>query len=512
MNDQETIQDYCYDEAAFDYHDRAYIPLQVADAPEQPLRIPEILKPDQETATDVYYTITAQTGAVQLLPGKKTATWGYNGPLLGKTVIFKDGQTVHIHYINDLPEVTTFHWHGLAIPGPIEDGGCHAPVYPGQTRDVEFTIHQPAAFVWLHAHPCPATAEQVWHGLAGGAIVQDQHEAQLPLPHNYGVDDIPVILQDRRFHEDNQWDYRQDYDPDGILGPTPMINGTINPYFDVTTQKVRLRFLNGANRREWRLHFSDDLPFTQIAGDLSLLPKPLKMTKLMLTCAERAEIIVDFGSYRPGDEVVLYSDDTPLLRFKIHEFKPDHAILPDVLFETPNPAVSPEMPIHYVTLDGMDEAVAMNGKKFKMDRIDYQMPMHKVQLWDIENTNHAPGMIHPYHMHGTGFVTVARDGHAPNPNELGLKDTIAINPGEHVLLKVWFDVPGVFMYHCHILEHEDGGMMAQLKVVDPKNPKKQYQLMDHMTLMRAFAEERHVPLNELWLGGMDSYRKMGEEM
>ena len=156
--------------------------------------------------------------------------------------------------------------------------------------------------------------------------------------------------------------------------------------------------------------------------------------------------------------------------------------------------------------------VGKNGKKFKMDRIDYQMPMHKVQLWDIENTNHAPGMIHPYHMHGTGFVTVARDGHAPNPNELGLKDTIAINPGEHVLLKVWFDVPGVFMYHCHILEHEDGGMMAQLKVVDPKNPNKQYQLMDHMTLMRAFAEERHVPLNELWLGGMDSYRKMGEEM
>ncbi len=306
--------------------------------------------------------------------------------------------------------------------------------------------------------------------------------------------------------------HRQDYDPDGILGPTPMINGTINPYFDVTTQKVRLRFLNGANRREWRLHFSDDLPFTQIAGDLSLLPKPLKMTKLMLTCAERAEIIVDFGSYRPGDEVVLYSDDTPLLRFKIHEFKPDHAALPDALFETPNPAVAPEMPIYYVTLDGIDEAVAMNGKKFKMDRIDYQMPMHKVQLWDIENTNHAPGMIHPYHMHGIGFVTAARDGHAPNPNELVLKDTIAINPGEHVLLKVWLDVPGVFMYHCHILEHEGGSMMAQLKVVDPKNPNKQYQLMDHMALMCAFAEERHVPLNELWLGGMDSYRKMGEEM
>ena len=97
-------------------------------------------------------------------------------------------------------------------------------------------------------------------------IVKDDHEASLPLPRNYGVDDIPVILQDRRFHENNQWDYRADYDPDGVAGPTAMINGTINPYFDVTTQKVRLRFLDGANRREWRLHFSDDRHLRKLAG------------------------------------------------------------------------------------------------------------------------------------------------------------------------------------------------------------------------------------------------------
>ena len=136
-------------------------------------------------------------------------------------------------------------------------------------------------------------------GLAAGAIVQDEHEQSLPLPRTYGVDDIPVILQDRRFHENNQWNYRKDYDPDGVAGPTPMINGTINPYFDVTTQKVRLRFLDGANRREFRLHFSDDLEFTQIAGDLSLLPHPVRMTKLLITCAERQEIIVDRMRERP---------------------------------------------------------------------------------------------------------------------------------------------------------------------------------------------------------------------
>ena len=506
------INQYFYDEPAYDYHDGGYVPLEEPSTPQQPLNIPEILQPDQETATDMYYTITAQTGAVQLLPGTKTKTWGYNAPLLGKTVIFKKGKTIHMHLVNQLTEVTTFHWHGLAMPGPIEDGGCHAPVYPGESRDITFKINQPATMVWLHAHPCPSTAEQVWHGLAAAAIVQDDHEAALPLPRNYGVDDIPVILQDRRFHEDNQWDYHADYDPDGVMGPTPMINGTINPYFDVTTQKVRLRFLDGANRREWRLHFSDDLPFTQIAGDLSLLPHPVKMNKLMITAAERQEIVVDFGNYQPGDEVILYSDDTPLIHFRIHQFTPDNTKIPNQLFTTPDPAVDPDLGIHYVTLDGCDESVAMNGKKFKMDRIDYEMPMNKVQIWDIENTNDRPGMIHPYHMHGCAFTVISRNGHAPLPNETGLKDTVVVNPQEHVRIKVWFNVPGVFMYHCHIIEHEDGGMMAQIKVIDPKNPDKQYHLMNHMTLMKAFAEERGVPMDQLWLGGMDSYKKMGETM
>lgn len=510
--DKQVIDHYFFDEPAYDYHDGGYVPLEVADVPEKPLNIPAILKPDKETATDMYYTITAQTGEVQLMPGQKTKTWGYNGPLLGQTVVFKKGKHIHVHLENHLPEVTTFHWHGLAIPGPVPDGGCHAPVYPGKSRDVEFTINQPAATVWLHAHPCPATAEQVWHGLAGLAIVKDEHENELPLPHHYGVDDIPLILQDRRFHEDNQWDYRADYDPDGVAGPTAMINGTINPYFDVTTQKVRLRILDGANRREWRLHFSDNLPFDQIAGDLSLLPHPVKLNKLMITCAERDEIVVDFSDYHEGDIVTLYTDDIPLVKFRIHDFKRDNIALPDTLFKTPDPAATPGLPVHHVTLDGMDESVAMNGQKFQMGRIDYQMKMGDVQIWDIENTNDKPGMIHPYHMHGCSFTVLSRNGHAPYPNERGLKDTVAINPKEHVRIKVWFNVPGIFMYHCHIIEHEDGGMMAQIKVVDPADPHKEYHLMDHMTLMKAFAEERGVSMDDLWLGGMDSYKKMGMSM
>ncbi len=494
--------DYFFDEPAFNTHDGGYIPLEVYDAPEKPLAVPPLLKPDKETATDTYYTVIAQTGESQLVPGAKTKTWGYNAPLLGQTIVFQRGKHIHINLKNELPELTTFHWHGLDVSGPITDGGCHAPVYPGETNQIDFTLEQPASLSWLHAHPCPSTAVQVWHGLATGVIIKDDVEAKLPFPRNYGVDDIPLILQDRRFHENNQWDYKADYDPDGVQGPTALINGTVNPYFDVTTQRLRLRFLDGANRREWRLHFSDDLEFTQIASDGGVLPEPVYLTKLMLTCAERAEVIVDFGKYKPGDEVTLYTDDVPLVKFKIHDFKPDNTKLPDHLVTIDDPDPSPDTPIRKITMDGMDEEVALNGKKFDMSRIDARQEVGTAQYWDITNTNSTKdGMVHPFHVHGTQFTIVSRNGHEPYPNEHGLKDTVGVNPKETVRIKVRFDLTGVYMYHCHIIEHEDGGMMAQIESYDPKHPR-QYHLMDMNTLMNAFAKERGVDRKDLWMPGM----------
>lgn len=502
MSDRKVYTDYFFDEPAFNTHDGGYIPLEAPKTPQEKLRIPALLEPDKETDSDMYYTVVAQTGETQLLPGDKTKTWGYNNSILGKTIVFKDGKHIHITLKNNLPEVTTFHWHGLNVPGPITDGGCHAPVYPGQSTQIDFKCHQRAATLWLHAHPCPATAQQVWKGLATTVIVQDKTEKQLPFPRNYGVDDLPLILQDRRFHEHNQLDYMADYDPDGIQGPTPMINGTINPYFDVTTQRIRLRILDGANRREWRLHFSDDLKFTQVASDGGVLPEPVNFTHLMLTCAERAEIIVDFGAYKPGDEVTLYSDDVPLVRFRIHQFTKDETQLPDHLVDIPDPEVTPDTKVHQVVMAGMDEMVEINGKKFDMQRIDDKQKIGNVEYWDISNTNDkTSGMIHPYHMHATQFKIASRNGHAPYPNEHGLKDTVGVNPGETVRLKVWFDKLGVFMNHCHILEHEDGGMMAQFEVYDPDHPKT-YKLMDMDTLMTAFAKERGVKKADLNIPGM----------
>ena len=506
--------DYFFDEAAFNTHDGGYVPLEVYDSPEVPLAIPPLLEPDKETDTDTYYTVEAQAGETQILPGAKTKTWGYNTSLLGKTIVYHVGKHNHVTLKNSLPELTTFHWHGLGVSGPYVDGGCHAPVYPGEESKIDFTLHQPAATTWLHAHPCPSTAEQVWHGLATMVLVKDEHEESLPLPRNYGVDDIPLVLQDRRFHEDNQWDYRADYDPDGVQGPTALINGTVNPYFDVTTQKLRLRILDGANRREWRLHFSDDLKFTQIAGDSSLLPEPVEFTKLMLTCAERAEIIVDFKDYKEGDEVTLYSDDVPLVKFKIQAYAPDNSVLPDKLLDVPAEQADPEVPVRKMLMSGMDEEVMLDGKKFNMQRIDGTQPVGKAQVWEITNSNDMEGgMVHPFHVHGTEFLILSRNGHEPYANEHGYKDTVGVNPGETVRILVRFAQTGVYMYHCHILEHEDGGMMAQIQSYDPAEKElKKYKLMDMETLMMAFAEERGIKPEELWMAGMESYEKMGMEM
>lgn len=504
--------DYFFtDKKDYDKNDGGYVPLQVPDVKPQKLRIPEPLKPTKETKTDMYYHITSEPGETQLLPGVKTKTWGYNQSLLGKTLIFKRGKTIHLTFTNKLPVLTTYHLHGLNVPGEV-DGGCHTPWYPGETKTVSFKCNQPASTCWMHAHPCPSTAQQVWKGLACAIVILDKNAEKLPLPKKYGVNDVPLILQDRKFHKNNQWHYMKDYNPDGVQGPTPMIDGTLNPYFDVTTQKVRFRLLDGANRREWRLHFSDDLPFIQVAGDGSFLPHPVHMNKLMLTCAERAEIIVDFGKYKPGDVIKLYCDKTPIVTFRIHKMTPDNSKLPDTLVKLPDPKVNNPY-VHKIVMGGTDEMVDINGKKFNMQRIDSKQTIGQVEYWDVTNSNSCGhGMIHPYHMHGCQFRIISRDGHAPYPNEHGLKDTLGVNPGETVRLKVWFNCPGVFMYHCHIIEHEDGGMMAQIKVIDPKNPNKKYHLMDMKTLTDHIAKEKGIKPSQVEMGGMHSYRKMGMKM
>ncbi len=466
------INDYLFDESAFDYHDAAFKALIRPDTKRRALKIPPILKADKVEGDTTYYTIHAQVGETRILDGKATRTWGYNGSLLGPLIQYESGKHYHLTLVNDLPEVTTWHWHGLNIPGPIEDGGPHAPVQPGESKEIEFDVHQPTMTAWLHPHPCPHTAEQVWKGLAAPVTVVNPLDNLPQLPHDWGIDDIPVIFQDRTFH-DNQWDYQADYDMDGTLGDTALVNGTANAEFTVTRPWLRLRVLNGANRRELRLNTDKNIVMTQIASDGGFLPHAVSLTKIMLTTAERAELLLDLSAYKKGDQLLLKADDTVILTLTVGEFTEDNRVeLPSKLKEIDRGFTGGVD--HQVIMSGMDDAVKINGKLYDMTRIDDRQEIGKNEIWDVSNTNDdmpGMGMIHPFHMHGMEFLVLSRNGKEPYPNELGYKDTIAVNPGEHVRLLVKFNVAGIFMYHCHILEHEDTGMMAQIEVFDPKHPK-----------------------------------------
>ncbi|EJO04571.1 multicopper oxidase domain-containing protein [Oenococcus oeni] len=467
----ELIKNYFFDEGAYDYHDGAYKHLIRPKTKTHKLIIPKVLKADKIEGNTTYYTIHAQEGETNILDGKATHTWGYNGSLLGPLIRYQSGRHYHLTLVNDLPEVTTWHWHGLNIPGPIEDGGPHAPVLPGKSREIEFDVNQPTMTAWLHPHPCPHTAEQVWKGLAAPVAVVNPLDDLPQLPHTWGVDDIPLIFQDRTFH-DSQWDYQADYDMDGTLGDTALVNGTVNAEFTVTRPCLRLRVLNGANRRELRLNSDQNIVMTQIASDGGFLPHAVEMTKIMLTNAERAEILLDFSDYKKGDRIVLKADDVPILTLKVGEFTEDNRRqLPKTLKQIERDFTG--SPSHQVIMEGMDDSVRINGKLYDMTRIDDRQEIGKNEIWDVSNTNDSMpgmGMIHPFHMHGTEFLVLSRNGKKPYPNEFGFKDTVAVNPGEHVKLLVKFNVPGIFMYHCHILEHEDTGMMAQIEAVDPNNP------------------------------------------
>lgn len=250
------------------------------------------------------------------------------------------------------------------------------------------------------------------------------------------------------------------------------------------------------------MHFENDLTMTQIGGDDSFLRHPIDVKKLLIGPGERQQVIVDFAGYKEGDVVSLYTDDFKLVEFRIHAFEKDDRELPFNIFTPDDPAVNSEVPVRHVTMDDNDK---INDLRFSMERIDMKQTLNSVEYWDVTNTNNsASRMLHPFHIHGAHFLVVSRNGQKPNPNEINVyKDTIEVGPGETVRLKVYFQNAGVFMYHCHIIEHEDVGMMAQIQIVDPKDPDKTYKLMDMETITNAFAEEMGVEPGEVFMPGMD---------
>lgn len=425
------------------------------------LKIPQILADQNPDLKGAKYVLEAMNGQSQFIEGLRTDTLGYNGSYLGPVIKMRKGEEVSITLKNSLGVSTTLHWHGLIVDGD-DDGGPHQGIKPGETWTPEFVVDQNAATLWYHPHLMETTSNQVYQGLSGLIFIEDEVSDQLSIPHDYGINDIPLIVQDRNFNADGSFDYQV-----SMMGPVPgnamLVNGTISPYFNVTEGIVRFRILNASNSENFEFRLSDGETFYQIASDGGFLSAPVQRRTLFLAPSERAEILVDFRTSR--EPLSLVASGREVLTFNILETKTNYAVFPETL------AVIEDIPLgtgpveRTFAMQSMGISGTINGKSFDMDRIDEKVKLGETEIWTITNIGGMmQGLGHPFHVHGTQFQILSRNNQKPSEAESGFKDTVFVALGEEVKIKVRFTHQGVYMYHCHILEHEDNGMMGQFIV------------------------------------------------
>ena len=428
------------------------------------LPIPELLADANPEELVADYYLSAQYGLSNFIGGKQTPTLGYNGNYLGPVIKVSNGEEVRMHVKNELDMATSVHWHGLVVPGTV-DGGPHQIIQSQSIWEPTFKINQPASTLWFHPHVMGTTAIQVYYGLAGMIIVEDENSKELNLPDDYGINDIPLIIQDRNFNSDGSFVYLDNM-MDGAFGNYVLVNGAITPDLVVQQVKMRFRVLNGANARNFNLRLDDNNAFHQIASDGGLLEAPLLAENLFVSPGERVEIVIDFSQYDKGDVVKLLNDNELVMTFLIGDVSEDLTEMPDSLAVIEKMDENLATGVKTIILDGMGHMVSLNGRKFDINRVDDNVKLGDIEIWEISSTSGmmmgSPG--HPFHIHGTQFQVLSRNGSPPYLNERGWKDTVYVRANETVRIIVKFDYEGLYMYHCHILEHEEAGMMGQLEV------------------------------------------------
>lgn len=447
----------------------------------------------------------AQNGLIQLVaaegrhafvPGSPAKTYGFSAPYLGPVLRLRKGDDVQITVENKLDRDTTAHWHGVLVPAAV-DGGPHVVIRPGSTWRPVFRIDQPETTAWYHAHPHSDTGRQVYMGLCGLVIIEDGTGERLGLPRNYGVDDLPIILQDRQLdrHGDLIYAAAGPSRMMGMRGDTFIVNGAIAPVARVPRGLVRLRLLNGANARNFDVRFDDGRAFHVIASDGGYLPAPVALKSLTIAPSERFEILVDFSN----GEAVLFetaADDRTMQGMgggmmrgmggdmlgsgagTLMRFETDSSMavasraVPRALVDLAASDPGRAMGHRRISLDmgpnmmrgmaggrGMGPSLGINGRAYDMQRIDFDPKLGTTEIWEV-----TPNMMaHPFHIHGVFFRVLSIGGKPPAPHLAGNKDTILLDaPGQLLMTFTQLatrDSP--FMFHCHILEHEDGGMMGQ---------------------------------------------------
>ena len=428
------------------------------------------LSPDPRT---VEVRLTAAPGRLSLVPGSVTDVYAYNGQVPGPTLMLREGDRVIVHFKNDLPVPTTVHWHGLQIPAS-SDGSPFDPIGPGDEHDYVFTILPgTAGTYWYHPHPHHQTGYQVAKGLYGAIVIKAADDPLRTLPEKL------LVLSDNRFLTDGAVDVPDESTLQGGIdaengreGNVLFVNGQMMPTLPIRSGEVqRWRIINASASRVYRLALGGHT-FLHVGSDGGLFERPVEVSEILLANGERAELLVR-GTGAPGSRAILQS--LPYDRYIPQTRPKDWNLARDVMavqYMSEAPVSLAALPSALRPIPTIDTSQVtarrvmslsqhmINGKMMDMTRVDASARLGATEIWTVEN---LVGMDHPFHLHGFQFQVLDRNG-VPEPDRRW-KDTVNVPKHETVRFIVRFDRhPGKWMFHCHILDHEDHGMMGILEI------------------------------------------------
>lgn len=480
------------------------------------LPIPTILHPlgtrtiEKTTNKLPYYRLTMQEFEQKVHRDlKPVRVWGFDATSPGPTFETRKGSGLIVEWVNQLPvrhflpidhsvhgaeadkpEVrAVVHLHGGRMP-PASDGYPEDWYVPGKSAVYHYPNQQDAAALWYHDHALGITRLNIYAGLFGLFLVRDEFEDGLDLPR--GKYEIPLMLYDRSFDREGQLYYPVSGDPESpwvseVFADGILVNGKLFPFLEVEPRFYRFRVLNAANGRFFHLALSNRTTFHQIGTDLGLLPRPVPLDSLSIAPGERADLLVDFSPHR-GESIVLTSDSFRIMQFRVSKNTgADKGSLPSALRDVARLSEDSATKTRILTLGEKDELTGM-AKMMLLNNAHWSMPvsekprLNSVEIWSLLNFTDDS---HPIHLHGVRFQILDRRSFepeayyhggniqfigapiAPNQNEAGWKDTVQAHPGMETRIIAKFDAyPGRFVWHCHILEHEDNEMMRPYEIVE----------------------------------------------
>jgi spore coat protein A len=452
-----------------------------------PLLTPYSTTVDPDGVTVQHYSVTEQMGTANIIAGRPTPIYGYNGGVPGPTIQIDQGTRVQLKVRNKLPAKhpqwghdfnTSTHLHGSASL-PQYDGYASDVTFPGYSKVYRYPNFQPARTLWYHDHGVHFTAENAYGGLAAQYHMHDPAERDL-LPQ--GEFDVPVTISDAMFAENGSLAY-DDNSHSGLWGDVILVNGRPWPVMKVKRRVYRFRILNASIARSYRPQLSTGDPVTMVATDGGLMPVAKQVGSWRHGNAERYEILIDFSRYKAGQRVELRNLSNPnnvdydhtgkIMAFDVVDglFDTTNNTIPRTLVNSPVMGLSPtgRERVTRIRVERKDGEWTLNGKTWH-DVIESgykdvvaNPDLNEVQVWEIENR--SGGWFHPVHIHLVDFRVLSRNGRSPFDYELGPKDVVYVGENETVRLIMRFEHQrGKYMIHCHNLPHEDHDMMQQFSV------------------------------------------------